>query len=145
MPAWVTDGMHVYTRRLPPHLTLELKEITPGHRSRGADIRRARAQEAKALLRAVRGGAHVVALDQSGRSWSTADLAGRLKVWLEEAREVALLVGGPDGLDRDCLEAAAERWSLGPLTLPHTLVRIVIAEQIYRAWTILSGHPYHRE
>ena len=90
-------------------------------------------------------GAHVVALDESGRSWRTAELAGRLQAWISLGQPVALLVGGPDGLARECLDRANERWSLSPLTLPHGLVRIVVAEALYRADSLLRGHPYHRD
>ncbi len=144
MPAWVDQGVAAYVRRLPPHLKLELTEIALGPRGRGAPVGRAIESEAQALKRAA-GDAHVVALDRSGRRWSTTDLGTRLERWLAGGRDVALLIGGPDGLAPDCLSAANERWSLGPLTFPHGLVRVIVVEQLYRAWTILSGHPYHRE
>ena len=86
----------------------------------------------------------VIALDVEGRGWSTQQLAGQLERWMGDGRDVALLVGGPDGLAPGCLQAAEQRWSLSPLTLPHSLVRVVLAEQLYRAWTIITGHPYHR-
>jgi len=97
------------------------------------------------MMTALPKGAHVVALDESGRSWSTAELAGRLKRWLEGGRPVALLIGGPDGISPQCLDRADERWSLSPLTLPHGLVRVVVAEAVYRAWSLLERHPYHRD
>ncbi len=143
-PSWVGEGVAVYRRRLPPHLKPRLIEIAPGHRGRGADLDRARSREADGLRKAA-AGAHVVALDQTGRAWSTAELAARLESWQRSGRAVALMIGGPDGLDPECLAGADEVWSLGPLTLPHALVRIVVVEQLYRAWTILTGHPYHRE
>ena len=87
---------------------------------------------------------HVLALDQGGCSWSTEELAEQMEGWLGAGRDLALLVGGPDGLAQSCLERADRRWSLSPLTLPHPLVRIVVAEQLYRAWSILANHPYHR-
>jgi 23S rRNA (pseudouridine1915-N3)-methyltransferase len=86
----------------------------------------------------------VVALDVGGRAWDTPALAVRLQEWLQSGRDIVLLVGGPDGLSGDCLRRADLRWSLSALTLPHALVRVVLAEQLYRAWTIISGHPYHR-
>ena len=87
----------------------------------------------------------VVALDVGGRSFDTAALADQLDRWMHAGSDVSLLIGGPDGLSRECLASARMRWSLSPLTLPHALVRIVVAEQLYRAWSILKGHPYHRE
>jgi len=86
----------------------------------------------------------VVALDVGGSAWDTPGLAARLQEWLQSGRDIVLLVGGPDGLSGDCLRRADLRWSLSALTLPHALVRVVLAEQLYRAWTIISGHPYHR-
>ena len=86
----------------------------------------------------------VVALDVGGSAWDTPALAARLQEWLQSGRDIVLLVGGPDGLSGDCLRRAELRWSLSALTLPHALVRVVLAEQLYRAWTIISGHPYHR-
>jgi 23S rRNA (pseudouridine1915-N3)-methyltransferase len=96
------------------------------------------------MLKAVPPRARVVALDVQGRSWSTEHLAASLAGWLGEGRDLALLVGGPEGLAAECLARADIRWSLSPLTFPHPLVRIILAEQIYRAWTLLHGHPYHR-
>lgn len=96
------------------------------------------------MLAAVPRDCHVIALDVTGQAWNTEVLAGRLQGWLGAGRDVALLVGGPDGLAPACLARADTRWSLSPLTLPHALVRVVLAEQLYRAWTLVSGHPYHR-
>jgi 23S rRNA (pseudouridine1915-N3)-methyltransferase len=101
-------------------------------------------QEGERLLAAVPRGAARWALDQRGREWSTEDLARRLEGWLGEGRDVALLVGGPEGLADACRAGAEGLWSLSRLTLPHPLVRVVVAEQVYRAWTLLAGHPYHR-
>ncbi len=96
------------------------------------------------MLAAIPADCHVVALDVQGKSWSTEALASRLQDWMASGRELALLVGGPDGLSPACLSRADQRWSLSPLTFPHALVRVMIAEQFYRAWTITTGHPYHR-
>jgi 23S rRNA (pseudouridine1915-N3)-methyltransferase len=96
------------------------------------------------MLAAIPKGAHVVALDMTGAPWSTEQLGGSLRAWLEAGVPVALLIGGPDGLAPACLARAAERWALSRLTLPHGLVRIVVAEALYRAWAVLEGHPYHR-
>jgi 23S rRNA (pseudouridine1915-N3)-methyltransferase len=96
------------------------------------------------MLAEISPGQHVIALDVKGRSWTTEQLAGQLQRWLQDGRDVSLLVGGPDGLFAPCLEHAQQCWSLSPLTLPHALVRVLLAEQLYRAWTVTVGHPYHR-
>ena len=96
------------------------------------------------ILAAVPKGATVVALEVGGRSWSTAQLARQLGDWMGRGQDLALLVGGPDGLGEAARQAAGQHWSLSPLTLPHPLVRVVLAEQLYRAWSILRNHPYHR-
>lgn len=144
-PDWVRNGFEEYARRLRGTVTLNLTEIPLPKRTRSSVVARLIAAEGERMLAAVPAGAHVVALDESGRSWRTAELAQRLKSWIAFGQPVALLVGGPDGLARECLARAAERWSLSPLTLPHGLVRIVVAEALYRADSVLRGHPYHRD
>jgi 23S rRNA (pseudouridine1915-N3)-methyltransferase len=143
-PDWVRDGFDEYARRLRGPLALSLTEIPLPKRTASAALERLIAVEGERMLAAVPAGAHVVALEESGRSWRTAELAVRLKAWMAQGQPVALLVGGPDGLAPACLERARERWSLSPLTLPHGLVRIVVAEALYRAHSLLRGHPYHR-
>lgn len=144
MPRWVADGFTEFTRRLPPHLAPRLIEIPPGRGRRRGDASRARAEEAERLLTAA-GAARLIALDEAGRGWRTTDLARRLEGWLMDGRDTAFLVGGPDGLDAGLRARAELCWSLSPLTFPHMLVRVIVAEQLYRAWTVLEGHPYHRE
>ncbi|MBA3563434.1 MAG: 23S rRNA (pseudouridine(1915)-N(3))-methyltransferase RlmH [Gammaproteobacteria bacterium] len=143
MPAWVEEGFREYAKRLPRELELELSEIRLGHRGKSADRVRARADESARML-ADAGTARIVALDVGGVLLDTARLAVELDRWRNGGRDVALLIGGPDGLAPECLDRAGLRWSLSPLTLPHGLVRIVVAEQLYRASSILQGHPYHR-
>jgi 23S rRNA (pseudouridine1915-N3)-methyltransferase len=143
-PAWVDEAWSEYSRRLPATLGLELKEIPLGHRGKNPDIDRARQQECEGLLAAVPDRACVVALDIAGKNWSTEALADHLAQWMREGRDVCFLIGGPDGLAQDCLQRAEQRWSLGAMTLPHALVRVILAEQLYRAWSILNNHPYHR-
>lgn len=144
MPAWVTEGFRDYARRMPRELPLELTEIAMPHRGKNPDINRLMRQEAEAVLSATAPDDHVIAMEVGGRAWSTEDLAGQLSNWQLEGRDLCFLVGGPDGLHPVCRERANQQWSLSPLTLPHPLVRILLAEQLYRAWTITRNHPYHR-
>ena len=144
MPDWVAGGFEDYARRLPRECSLVLHPVEASLRGRVLPADRLREVEGERLLAAVPTGSRVVALDERGDAWTTADLAQHLAHWLSGGTDVALLVGGAEGLDRACLERAHDVWSLGPLTLPHMLVRVIVAEQIYRAWSILAGHPYHR-
>ena len=144
MPAWVADGFAEYRKRLSHDLPLDLVELKPGSRGKGRDDARAIADEGAAILAALPRDTHVVALDGRGRTWSSEDLAQQLAQWRMAGRDLAFLIGGPDGHAAEGLDRADQRWSLGPLTLPHMLVRLVLAEQLYRATTLLAGHPYHR-
>lgn len=144
MPAWVTTGYQEYAKRLPADLKLELLEIAPGHRGKGADVKRAIEKESKQILAALGKDEHVVALDVEGKRWNTEQLAKTLSDWQMGGQNVALLIGGPDGLSAECLALARQRWSLSDLTFPHPLVRVILSEQIYRAWSLLNNHPYHR-
>lgn len=143
MPGWVNDAWQEYTRRMPPSVQVELREIPLAQRGKNQPPMRAMSEEGSALLQAA-GSDHVVALDGRGSPWSTELLSRQLAGWMEQGGDVSLLIGGPDGLSAETLKAARQRWSLGPLTLPHPMVRVVLAEQLYRAWTILQNHPYHR-
>ena len=143
-PAWVAEGFAEYRKRLSHWLPLDLVEVEPGLRGKGRDAARAMADEGARVIAAVPKGALMVALDGRGRAWSSEELAQRLQHWRNGGRDLALLVGGPEGHAPDVLDAADERWSLGPLTLPHMLVRLVVAEQLYRAAALLANHPYHR-
>lgn len=144
MPRWVAEGFAEYAKRLSRDLPLELVEIKPGARGKGRDDVRAMADEGEALLAALPRDAHVVALEGRGTAWTSEQLADRLSNWRMAGRDLAFLIGGPDGHARDVLQRADQCLSLGPLTLPHMLVRLLVAEQLYRAVTICSGHPYHR-
>jgi 23S rRNA (pseudouridine1915-N3)-methyltransferase len=143
MPAWVTAGYDEYAKRLSHELPLELVEISTKGRGQ-REPARAIADEGVAMLAAIPKGAHVVALDGRGKPWSSQDLAVQIERWRMLGSDLAFLIGGPDGLAPSVLERAHQRWSLGPLTLPHPLVRIVFAEQLYRAVSQLGNHPYHR-
>ncbi|MFZ5621701.1 MAG: 23S rRNA (pseudouridine(1915)-N(3))-methyltransferase RlmH [Pseudomonadota bacterium] len=144
MPAWVEAGYGEYAKRLPRECALRLVEIAPGRRGRNADVARIVRDEGERMLAAIPRDCHVIALEVGGRSWSTPQLAVQLEGWMHSGRDVALLVGGPEGLDDACRARADQLWSLSALTLPHPLVRIVLAEALYRAWSVMAGHPYHR-
>jgi 23S rRNA (pseudouridine1915-N3)-methyltransferase len=144
LPGWVAEGYAEYAGRLGPELRLELVEVPVTHRGRNADVARARAEEGRRMLAAVDARMFVTALEVGGRAMSTGELAQWLAKRMNDGRDVALLVGGPDGLDPGCLERADGTWSLSPLTFPHGIVRILVAEQLYRASSLLKGHPYHR-
>lgn len=144
MPGWVAVGFAEYRKRLSRELPLELVELKPGNRGKGRDDARAMHDEGKAILTVLPGDCHVVALDGRGQTWSSEALATQLQNWRMRGRDVAFLIGGPDGHAPEVLARADQRWSLGPLTLPHMLVRLILIEQLYRATTIIAGHPYHR-
>lgn len=136
MQDWVETGYRSYSKRLPAHINIELKEIPAGGRH-------GRAEDAM-LLKHAEAADLTIALDETGQIWSSAQLAEQMTGWMQNSPHVALLIGGPDGLSSHCKERAQSLWSLSKLTLPHGLVRVVLVEQLYRAWTILQGHPYHR-
>lgn len=144
-PAWVSAGFDSYAKRLRGGIRLDIREIPLAPRPSAAAARRAAETEGTRMLAAIPDGAHVVALADSGTMWNTRELAARLRDWVVEGRPVVLLIGGPDGLSASCLARADEKWSLSRLTLPHGLVRIAVAEALYRAWSVLERHPYHRD
>ena len=143
-PEWVDEGFHDYARRLRGSCVLELTEISPGRRTKTSSVEKARHEEGERMLRLVPPNAHVVALSISAPAWSTAQLAARLRTWAGLRTPVFMLIGGADGLSAECESRAVERWSLSPLTFPHGLVRVILAEALYRAWSSNEGHPYHR-
>lgn len=144
MPTWVTQGYEEYARRMPSDMAIELCEITPGQRGKGRDVARAMQKEGDAMLAAIASSDYVIALEVNGKSWSTEQLSEQMEGWRMNGRDVALLVGGPEGLDARCVARADVKWSLSPLTLPHPMVRLLVSEQLYRGWSIICNHPYHR-
>ncbi|WP_110655904.1 23S rRNA (pseudouridine(1915)-N(3))-methyltransferase RlmH [Salinicola halimionae] len=144
MPAWVEAGVEEYRKRLPREMPFEVVEIAPGARGKNADVARAIQAEGDRMLEKLRDQEHIVALEVKGVSWTTEQLAERLCAWRQEGQDIALVVGGPEGLDPRVVARARQSWSLSALTLPHPLVRVLLAEQFYRAWSLLAGHPYHR-
>lgn len=144
MPDWVEQGCQEYRKRLQNAFSLKQVELPLAQRSKNSTSAKAIEEESRALLAAVPAGDRIVALDLRGKHWSTEDLSRKIAHWQMEGDSVSFLVGGPDGFDNQVLQQSHERWALSALTLPHPLVRIVWYEQIYRAWTILQNHPYHR-
>jgi 23S rRNA (pseudouridine1915-N3)-methyltransferase len=144
MPAWVEEGVAEYRKRLPAEIQFDIKELPLPKRGKNTDIRRAIAQEGEAMTAAIPAGDRIIALDVLGKAVSTEALAEALASWQMEGDNISILVGGPDGLSPACLALARQKWSLSAMTLPHPLVRVLFAEQLYRAWTINNNHPYHR-
>lgn len=144
LPSWVDQGFEEYAKRLNKDVRLVLKEIPAEKRAKNASEEQMRNREGERLLAAVPKNALVVALEVNGRNWSTEQLAEQMEDWMQSGQDIVLMVGGPDGLSEACRQRADQQWSLSPLTLPHPLVRVVLAEQIYRAWSVIHNHPYHR-
>lgn len=144
MPDWVQTAYSDYATRLPHELRLVLVEIAAPVRAKSGDIARLKQQEGEKILRALPRDAEIIALDERGLALDTRGWAGAMQRWLPSGRDAALVIGGADGLAPEVLSRADQRWSLSALTLPHPLVRVLVAEQLYRAWSLLSGHPYHR-
>lgn len=145
MPKWVQDGYQEYAKRLPKSCSLKLVELPMAQRGKTSSVEQNKQDEAKRIQAAIPKGARLVVLDEHGQQPTTLVLSQKLDDWLAGGQDIALVVGGPDGLDKTLIDQADWVWSLSKLTLPHPMVRILIAEQIYRAWSVLQNHPYHRE
>jgi len=141
---WVRDAVALYLARMPPHLKPELVDIPLSLRSSGGDAAVARAKEGQRILQRIKPGDFVIALDERGRGWSSTELAREMERWQNHHASVCLVIGGPEGLSDEVTERANQSWSLSALTFPHGLARVIVVEQLYRAWTILQGHPYHK-
>jgi 23S rRNA (pseudouridine1915-N3)-methyltransferase len=144
LPDWVNSGFREYQRRLRTPLSMELQEISLAPRRAGENPQRAIEREGADMLGALKPDDYVVALEIAAQSMTTEQLSAWLALRMQGGRPLAFLIGGPDGLSAQCRQRADQSWSLSPLTLPHGLVRVVVAEQIYRAMSLLAGHPYHR-
>ncbi len=144
MPAWVDTAVSEYSKRLTGEIRLDVVEIAAGKRSKSSDLNRIREQEGERMLAALAQDDRVIALDVGGKALATEAMAAEFNRSLPQGHNIALLVGGPEGLAQCALARAKERWSLSALTLPHPLVRVLVAEQVYRCWSLLRGHPYHR-
>jgi 23S rRNA (pseudouridine1915-N3)-methyltransferase len=144
MPSWVQEGFAEYTKRMPHDCRMELIELPIGPRGKNQPVSKAIEKEGQAMLAVMKPQNTCVALEVLGKPWSTQQLAKQMTGWRMEGQDVDLLVGGPDGLSPQCTQKATQKWSLSPLTLPHPLVRVLLAEQLYRAWTVNNNHPYHK-
>ena len=145
MPSWVETAFNTYAQRLPRDCCLELIEIPAAKRTRNQLADKWMQKEGELILKSIDQSDWVVALDVEGLNWSTVQLASQITKWQSMGNNIALLVGGPDGLSPECLTRANQRWSLSALTFPHPMVRVVLSEAIYRAWSVTVNHPYHRE
>jgi 23S rRNA (pseudouridine1915-N3)-methyltransferase len=144
MPDWISAGFDEYAKRMPPELRIELREIKPEQRSAGRLAQSVMAAERQRIEAALPKNARIIALDERGRDWTTVQLAVALPDWQRDGRDVAFLIGGADGLDVQVKSRAELMLRVSSLTLPHGMVRVLLAEQLYRAWSITQNHPYHR-
>ncbi|VVD78511.1 23S rRNA (pseudouridine(1915)-N(3))-methyltransferase RlmH [Pandoraea terrigena] len=144
MPGWIETAFAEYAKRMPPELRIELKEIKPEQRSNSRTAETVMAAEAQRIDAALPRGCHLVCLDERGQDLTTMRLAQSLTGWQQDGRDVAFVIGGADGLDPDLKARADTLIRLSSLTMPHGMVRVLLAEQLYRAWSINANHPYHR-
>lgn len=144
MPAWVQQGFNDYAQRMPNLCELELIEIAAKKRGKNADMARLLRDEAQALKDAIPKRSLIIALDRQGRTVDTLELAKHLQNWIDESQDVAILIGGPEGIDPKLLQTISVKWSLSAMTFAHPIVRVMLAEQLYRAWSINANLPYHR-
>ena len=144
MPAWIEAGFQEYAKRMPPECRLVLKEIKPIERSSGKNAETVMAQERTRIEAALPKGGRVIALDEHGAHMTTVQLSQQLSIWQQQGGDVSFVIGGADGLDAEFKKNADMLLRLSNMTLPHGMVRVILAEQLYRAWSILRNHPYHR-
>ncbi len=145
MPEWIVTGYQTYISRLPREYHFELIEIEAGKRTNTSDLARIQLKESQQILAKIQPSDWVIALEVTGNAWTTESLSKKLIQWQMDGHSIVLLIGGPEGLSQACLQRANQYWSLSNLTLPHPLVRVVVAEALYRAWTLTVNHPYHRD
>lgn len=143
-PDWVLTGFNEYQKRLPKDWQLNVRELAVSKRHKGEPAEKHIEDEGKRMQSVLNTDGIIVALDSRGTNWSTLDLSKKLSEWQYDYKQVQFLIGGPDGLSKECLSVAREKWSLSRLTFPHFIVRILLAEQLYRAWSVLNNHPYHK-
>ena len=145
MPTWIESGFQEYAKRLPKNINFKLIEINPAMRSKNNSADNYKLKEEENILSALSANSLIIALDEKGKSISSTTLANRIQAWNDDNQHISLIIGGADGLSDNIKNKANELWSLSDMTLPHGLVRVMVAEQIYRAWSITQNHPYHRE
>lgn len=145
MPHWVVEGCGEYLRRFPSDFQVKLTEIAPLKRTKSSSLDKIKIDEGKKCLQAIDPSNKIIALEVKGNAWTTAKLAQQIESWKMDGRNISLLIGGPEGLSDECRQKAELHWSLSPLTLPHPMVRVIVSEALYRAWSLTQNHPYHRE
>ena len=144
MPSWVDEAYQDYAKRLPRQQSVELNVIATAQRKSGANVPQLQHQESLKIRQKLKPGSRILAMDEKGKQWSSREWAEQYRSWLQHYPQVSFIIGGPDGLEPALLEEAHQIVALGKLTLPHGLARVVLIEQIYRSWSIVQGHPYHR-
>ena len=145
MPEWISTGYAEFSKRMPPELQLDLIEVTPSIRNKATPTKKNIKEEGERIQSAIPAISKLIILDEKGKKFSSINLSKKMQDWLPQGQDIAIIIGGADGIDPIIKQQADETWSLSSLTMPHALVRVFIAEQLYRAWSILKGHPYHRE
>jgi len=145
MPEWVNSGFSEFSKRMPPELQINLVEITPSVRNKTTPIEKNIKEEGERFQSAIPSNSRLIVLDEKGKNFSSIELSKKMEDWFPQGQDIAIVIGGADGIDDRIKQQANESWSLSSFTLPHALVRVIVAEQLYRAWSILKGHPYHRE
>ena len=145
MPKWVDEAFHEYAKRLPRQSAVTLSCINTATRHSGETVSRNQQQEAEKIRKKIQSADLTIALDEKGKQWSTAEWAENYSHWLQHYPNVSFIIGGPDGIEPQLLKQADQKIALGRMTLPHGLARVVLIEQLYRAWSVVEGHPYHRE
>ena len=145
MPGWVDIACKDYLKRLPREMDVQMTSIALAHRQAKNSVENFRREETSQIIKKISPDSFSIALDEHGRQWSSMDWSVQLEQWMQLRPRINIIIGGPDGLNQECLDKCQQSISLGPVTMPHALVRILLLEQLYRAWSILKGHPYHRE
>jgi len=145
MPEWINTGYAEFSKRMPPELQINLIEITPSVRNKSTPVEKNIKEEGARIQTAIPANSRLIVLDKKGKNFSSVALSEKMESWLPMGQDISIVIGGADGIDPVIKQQADEKWSLSSFTLPHALVRVVVTEQLYRAWSILQGHPYHRE
>jgi 23S rRNA (pseudouridine1915-N3)-methyltransferase len=145
LPGWINQGVGEYSKRFPPEIKFQINEIQADKRSKSSTAEKVLKAEAGRISAAISKGSHLIVLDEKGKKQRTTTLAKNMESWMREGINIDFVIGGADGIHKDLKERANERWSLSDFTLAHGLARVLLVEQLYRAWTVIRNHPYHRE